>query len=47
MSLKQLGMLLTGGALFFFPEPITSIAGIVLVFAAFGLEDEAPVGGGS
>lgn len=45
MSLEQLGMLLVGGALFFFPEPITSIAGIVLIFAAFGMKDAAPVGG--
>jgi len=47
MTLKSAAMLLVGGALFFFPEPITSIIGATLVLAAFGLEDESPVGGGS
>jgi hypothetical protein len=45
MALKQAAMLVVGGAMFFFPEPITSVIGAILVLAAFGLEDEAPVGG--
>ena len=45
MALKQAAMLLVGGAMFLFPEPITTVIGSILVLAAFGLEDEAPVGG--
>jgi hypothetical protein len=47
MSLKSAAMLVVGGAMFFFPEPITSVIGATLVLAAFGLEDESPVGGGA
>lgn len=39
---EKIGMILVGGALFFFPEPITSVTGVILILAAFGLEDEAP-----
>lgn len=47
MSLKQLGMLAIGIPMFWFPEPVSTIIGATLVLAAFGLEDEAPVGGGA
>lgn len=45
MALKSAAMVIIGGAMFLFPEPITSVIGAILVLAAFGLEDKAPVGG--
>ena len=45
MSFVTVAMLLFGGFLVVFPEPSTTIFGIVLIFIALGAEDAAPTTG--
>lgn len=36
-------MFVTGFGLLVFPEPVTTVFGVLLILATFGLEDKAPV----